>query len=155
MFRSCLIMWSMWLLDNYGLSYMYMIYPILKGWPLLFVTCNLNTKVHQIMWTKLNDMMLKHGFPKPNFKGFMVDNAQANWNTIRIVYGLRELSTTMVDKECTCLFHLTQSLNRHIDQLIKLELQDCHVILCHNTRAQHLLGRLIVSMLQFIIGGFH
>jgi hypothetical protein len=40
------------------------------------------------MWTKLNDTMQKHDFPKPNFKGFMVDSAQANWNTIKIVYGL-------------------------------------------------------------------
>ncbi len=28
-----------------------------------------NTKVQQIMWTKFNETMLKHGFPKPNFKG--------------------------------------------------------------------------------------
>jgi hypothetical protein len=25
------------------------------------------------MWTKLNEMMLKHNFLKPNFKGFMVN----------------------------------------------------------------------------------
>jgi len=36
------------------------------------------------MWTKLNEIMLKHMFPKPNFKGFMVDNAQANWNTAKL-----------------------------------------------------------------------
>jgi hypothetical protein len=40
-----------------------------------------NTKVQQLMWTKFNEKMLKHGFPKPNFKGFMVDSAQANWFT--------------------------------------------------------------------------
>jgi hypothetical protein len=32
----------------------------------------------QVMWTKFNDTMLKNGFPKPNFKGFMVNRAQAN-----------------------------------------------------------------------------
>jgi hypothetical protein len=37
-----------------------------------------DTKVQHIMWTKLNETMLKHGFPKLNFKGFMVDSAQAN-----------------------------------------------------------------------------
>ncbi len=26
-----------------------------------------DTKVQQIMWTKLNGMMQKHDFPKPNF----------------------------------------------------------------------------------------
>ncbi len=34
------------------------------------------------MWTKLNEIMLKHRFPKPNFKGLMVDSAQANWNML-------------------------------------------------------------------------
>jgi hypothetical protein len=57
------------------------------------------------MWTKLNEMMLKHGFLKPNFKGFMVDSAQANWNAPRIVYGSRDPYVKMVDKERTYLFH--------------------------------------------------
>ncbi len=34
-----------------------------------------DTKAQQIMWTKLNETILKHGFPKPNFKGFMADSA--------------------------------------------------------------------------------
>jgi hypothetical protein len=65
-----------------------------------------NTQAQHVMWTKLNDTMLKHGFPKLNFKGFMDNNTQANWNTIRIVYGLGDLSVRMVDKECAFLFHL-------------------------------------------------
>jgi hypothetical protein len=36
------------------------------------------------MWTKLNEMMLKHMFPKSNFKGFMVNNTQANWNVSKL-----------------------------------------------------------------------
>jgi hypothetical protein len=32
-------------------------------------------KAQQIMWTKLNEMLLKHGFPKSNFKGFMHNSA--------------------------------------------------------------------------------
>ncbi len=35
-------------------------------------------EAQQLMWTKLNETMLKHKFPKPNFKGFMADNTQAN-----------------------------------------------------------------------------
>jgi hypothetical protein len=62
-------------------------------------------EIQQLMWTKLNEMMLKHKFPKPNFKGFMVDSAQANWNMVRIVYGSGDPSIKMVDKERTCLFH--------------------------------------------------
>jgi hypothetical protein len=37
-----------------------------------------NTKVKQIMWTKLNEMMLKHMFPKSNLKGFMTNSVQTN-----------------------------------------------------------------------------
>jgi hypothetical protein len=57
--------------------------------------------------------MLNLGFPKPNFKGFMVDSAQANWNAIKIAYGFEDLSIKMVDKECTCLFHWIQLLDTH------------------------------------------
>jgi hypothetical protein len=49
--------------------------------------------------------MLKNRFPKPNFKGLMVDNAQANWNIIIIIYGSRDFYVRMVDKEHICLFH--------------------------------------------------
>jgi hypothetical protein len=62
-------------------------------------------EAQQVMWTKFNDTMLKHGFPKQNFKGFMADSARANWNVVIVFYGLRDPSTRMVDKECTCLFH--------------------------------------------------
>jgi hypothetical protein len=39
------------------------------------------------MWTKFNETMLKHGFLKPNFKEFMTDSAQTNWNDVRTIYG--------------------------------------------------------------------
>ncbi len=50
------------------------------------------------MWTKFTETMLKHKFPKSNFIGFMVDNTQANWNAIKIVYGLGDPFVKMVDK---------------------------------------------------------
>ncbi len=78
------------------------------------------------MWTKLNETMLKHRFPKPNF-----DNAQANWNTTKIVYDLRDPFIRTVDKECTCLFHWSHSLNKHTKQLFKPKLQDEHKVFCH------------------------
>jgi hypothetical protein len=57
------------------------------------------------MWTKLNETMLKHEFPKPNFKGFMANNTQAKWNVVKIVYGFKDPFVMMVDKEHTHLFH--------------------------------------------------
>jgi hypothetical protein len=46
---------------------------------------SVDTKLQRFMWTKLNETMLKHGFPKPNSKRFMTDIGQANWNIVRIV----------------------------------------------------------------------
>jgi hypothetical protein len=69
-------------------------------------------------------MMLKHKFPTPNFKGFMVDTAQANWNIVKIVYGSRDPFVRMVDKKCTYLFHWSHSLDKHTKQLIKPKLQN-------------------------------
>ncbi len=78
--------------------------------------------------------MQKYGFPKPNFKGFMVDNVQANWNVVQIVYGYGDSYVRMVDKECTYLFHENHSLNKHTNQLIRLELQNEHKVFCHQNK---------------------
>jgi hypothetical protein len=43
--------------------------------------------------------MFSFGFANPNFKGFMADNAQANWNVVHIMYGFGNASMKMVDKE--------------------------------------------------------
>ncbi len=43
--------------------------------------------------------MANNGVPNPNFKGFMVDDAQANWNVVRIVYGSGNASDSMVDRK--------------------------------------------------------
>jgi hypothetical protein len=37
-----------------------------------------DTVVQCIMWRKLNKVMKKNGMEKPNFKGFIADNVQAN-----------------------------------------------------------------------------
>jgi hypothetical protein len=46
-----------------------------------------DTKVQCIMWRELNDFMTKNGVENTNFKGFMADSTQANWNVVQIVYG--------------------------------------------------------------------
>jgi hypothetical protein len=49
-----------------------------------------DTKVQCIMWKKLKDLMGNNGVKNPNFQSFIVDNAQANWDAIQIVYGSGE-----------------------------------------------------------------
>jgi len=50
-------------------------------------------------------MMLMFGLVNPNFKRFMADNAQVNWNLVRFMYDSGNASVKMVDKEQTSLFH--------------------------------------------------
>jgi hypothetical protein len=38
--------------------------------------------------SKLNTTILKKGLTNPNFKGFMANNARANWNIVYIIYGI-------------------------------------------------------------------
>jgi hypothetical protein len=38
-------------------------------------------------------------------KGFMVDNTQANWNVVQIIYGNRDASESMVDKKELVFFN--------------------------------------------------
>jgi hypothetical protein len=64
-----------------------------------------DTKVQCIMWRELNNLMAKNGIEKTNFKGFMADSAQANWNVVRIVYGSGDPKVPVENRECTCLLH--------------------------------------------------
>jgi hypothetical protein len=84
-----------------------------------------------VVWKNLNALMAQHGVDKMNFKGFMTDSAQANWNVVRIIYGSGDASEKMVDRERTCLFHWTQSLEKHTKADIRQDLQFQHQILCH------------------------
>jgi hypothetical protein len=63
-----------------------------------------------LLWKNLNDVMARHGIPKPKFKGFMADSAQANWNAVRVIYGSGDALIPMKDQERMCLFHSAQSL---------------------------------------------
>jgi hypothetical protein len=47
----------------------------------------------------LNKVMLMKGVSNLNFKGFMANNTQANWNVVQIVYGSGDLSEPMADRE--------------------------------------------------------
>jgi hypothetical protein len=78
-----------------------------------------DTKAQCVLWQKLNKVMFMKGVPNLKLKGFMVDNTEVNWNTIRIMYGNRDPSELMVEREQTCYFHWTQSMDRHTKQQIK------------------------------------
>ena len=61
-----------------------------------------------------------------NFKGFMADSAQTNWNAVRKVYDVGDPSLPMVGHECTCIFYWSQSLDKVTQKYIKTFLQFQH-----------------------------
>ncbi len=69
--------------------------------------------VQGMLWRKFKEAMLKHGGIKPNFKGFMAKNAEVNWNEVKIINGIKDPTVKKVDKENSCLFHYTYSLDKH------------------------------------------
>src|ERR1700738_1163803 len=80
-----------------------------------------DTAAQIVVWKNLNAVMACHNVSQPNFKGFMANSAQANWNAIRIVYGNGDASMPMENKERTCLFHWTQSLEKPTKAYIRLD----------------------------------
>src|ERR1700737_2135863 len=83
-------------------------------------------------WKNLNSVMSENGVSKVNFKGFMADSAQANWNAVRKIYGVGDPSLPMVGRERTCLFHWSQSLDKVTQKYIKTSLQFQHKQLCND-----------------------
>ncbi len=66
---KCVVGWTTIACHVYNLAYCKVI---------TIVACDMqceDMKAQQVMWTKLNDIMQKHVFPKLDFKGFMVDSA--------------------------------------------------------------------------------
>ena len=83
-----------------------------------------------VFWQNLNLVLARSGVPKTNFKGFMADSAQANWNAVRVVYGSSNIAEPMENRERTSLFHWTQSMEKHTVADIRRDLQDQHRLLC-------------------------
>ncbi len=94
---------------------------------------------------KLNQVLLRLGITHPNFKSFMVDNAQAT--KMLIVYSFGDPSVKMVSKEQTYFFHWTHSFGRHMKQLITSNTQEWHKALCYNYKTPPLSKKLMFNML--------
>jgi len=68
-------------------------------------------EIQCIMWRLLNVVMKRNGIENTNFNGFMADNAQANWNVVRIVYGSGNPKEEMDNRKRTYLLHWSTSLH--------------------------------------------
>jgi hypothetical protein len=87
-------------------------------------------KVQCIMWKEFNDLMRQNSVGKPNFKCFMIDDVQANWIAIQIVYGNGNPKVPMENQKRTCLLYWTSLLQRHTQKHIKPNMQDQYNRLC-------------------------
>jgi hypothetical protein len=95
--------------------------------------CNMQLEdaaAQSVLWKNLNAVLARHGIPEPKFKGFMVDSTQANWNTIRVIYGSGNAAIPMKDQERTFLFHWTQSLEKHTKADIRADLYKINTDFC-------------------------
>ena len=86
------------------------------------------------MWLSMVVLLSRYGVKNVNFKGFMADSAQANFNVVRKIFGSGNRSIPMKGKERTCQFHWSMALDRHTRQLIKPELQARHIEPCNDYR---------------------
>ncbi len=97
-------------------TFAFYVYDILYCKVMTIVICDMQFKVMEaqcITWQKLNKVMVKNGVHNPNFKGFMANIVQVNWNAVWIVYGSGDPNELMVDRKWTCFFHWSQSLDIH------------------------------------------
>jgi hypothetical protein len=85
--------------------------------------------VQSILWKILNVILAKHGVLEPKFKGFMTHSSQANQYAIWIIYRSGEAAISVKDQEKTCLFHRTQSLEKHTKANIRVDFQNQHQLL--------------------------
>jgi hypothetical protein len=69
------------------------------------------------VWLSMLNILDKNGVSNVNFKGFMCDSAQGNFNAVRILFGLGDPTVPIENKERTCQFHWRMSLERHTKQL--------------------------------------
>jgi hypothetical protein len=87
------------------------------------------------VWLSMLTVLEKHGIININFKGFMCDSAQANFNAVRVIFESGDPTVPMANKERTCLFHWKMALERHTKQLIRPDLQAEHIRLCQEYRS--------------------
>jgi hypothetical protein len=70
---------------------------------------------HKFYFGKIEE----NGVLNINFKGFMADSAQANWNVVRAIYEDGDPSLPMVARERICLFHWSASLDKVTQKYIR------------------------------------
>ena len=90
-----------------------------------------DSDAQSMFWEKINDVMLKNGHEPADFYGFMADEAHANWKAIRQVFNN---GIPLEGRERSCLFHWTDSLNKHTIKYVVQGFEEEHKKLCTQWR---------------------
>jgi len=80
----------------------YQVYDIGCRRVMTIAVCNTQSEDREeqcIMWRSLNEVIRCNGMVNTNFKGFMADIAQVNWNVVRIIYGKRNPKIEMLNRK--------------------------------------------------------
>ena len=78
--------------------------------------CNMQSKSSDAqiqVWLSILNILDKNGVSNVNFKGFLCNSAQANFNVVRILFGSGDPRVLMEKKVKTCQFHWRMSLGHH------------------------------------------
>ena len=84
------------------------VYDSLYRKVMTIVVCDMQSEdctTQVLFWRNLKSVVQRHGLDDVQFKGFMADSTQANWNAVRIVYGGGDPTVPMENRERTYLFH--------------------------------------------------
>ncbi len=102
---------------------------------LTIATCDMESNdvdSQVLMWSSLTRLVKKVGIiENVNFKGFMANNAQTNFNAMMRMFGFGDPTIPMVGRKHICLMHWVWSMEVHIRHLIKVDLLKEHKRLCH------------------------
>ena len=93
--------------------------------------CLEDSNTQSIFWEKINDVMLRNGHEPTNFYGFMANEAHANWKAVRQVFNN---GIPLEGHERSCLFHWTDSLNKHTTKYVVQVFEEEHKQLCTQWR---------------------
>lgn len=116
-------------------------------------TCDMKAKdklPQGLFWKLINNKTcLKYGIETVDFRGFMADGVQTNWNAVREVYSEGKPNPL---KEQTCCFHWEENLKRHSIDLVAIEFREESKKRCRSGRTPRHLRRRIIDMWILLSG---
>ncbi len=91
----------------------YHVYDLFYSQILTIAICDMqyeDVDSQMMTWNAFVKVMKKHSVQNVNFKIFMIDCAQTNFNAIIMLFGSGDPKVLMENNECTCFYHWVNNL---------------------------------------------